>query len=179
MTDWSQIVQQHGPMVWRTAHRLVNNKTDAADCFQRAFVSALKLEGTQSVRNWPALLKRLATARALECLRQRRRESARRTALPEAAAIDRKTIGPLQAAQATELGQHLREALSDLDGQHAQVFCLACLEGFSYQEIAEQLGIKVNHVGVLLHRARSSLQGRLRAYGPAAAAPRSAPEVQP
>jgi RNA polymerase sigma-70 factor, ECF subfamily len=178
MTDWSQIVQQHGPMVWRTAHRLVNNETDASDCFQWAFVSALKLEGTQAVRNWPALLKRLVIARALECLRRQHRESNRRSALAEAAVIDRKTVGPLQAAQATELAQHLREALAELDGQQAQVFCLACLEGFSYQEIAEQLGVTVNHVGVLLHRARSSLQGRLRAYGPAAA-PRQAPEGQP
>src|SRR5262249_50765402 len=31
MTDWSQVVQQHGPMVWRTAHRLLNNEADAAD----------------------------------------------------------------------------------------------------------------------------------------------------
>ena len=179
MTDWSQIVQQHGPMVWRTAHRLVNNESDAADCFQRAFVSALKLEGTQTIRNWPALLKRLVIARALECLRQRYRESTRRSALPEEAVIDRKMIGPLQAAQTTELAQHLREALAELDGQQAQVFCLACLEGFSYQEIAEQLGVTVNHVGVLLYRARSSLQGRLRAFGPAAAVPRPALEGQP
>jgi RNA polymerase sigma-70 factor (ECF subfamily) len=179
MTDWTQIVQQHGPMVWRTAHRLVNNEADASDCFQRAFLSALELEGTQVIRNWPALLKRLVTARALECLRNRRRESTRRAALPEAAVIDRKRVGPLQAAQASELAEHLREVLAGLDSQQAQVFCLACLEGFSYQEIAEQLGVTVNHVGVLLHRARSSLQGRLQAHGPAPAPERFGREVQP
>jgi RNA polymerase sigma-70 factor, ECF subfamily len=166
-------------MVWRTAHRLLSNEADASDCFQRAFVSALKVEGTKAVRNWPALLRRLVTTRALECLRQRYRESARRTQLPEAAVFDRKTIGPLQAAQAAELGQHLREALAELESQQAQVFCLACLEGCSYQEIAEELGVTVNHVGVLLHRARSSLQERLRAYGPAAARSHSESEGQP
>jgi RNA polymerase sigma-70 factor (ECF subfamily) len=178
MTDWSQIVEQHGPMVWRTAHRLVNNETDASDCFQRAFVSALELESRQGVRNWPALLKRLVTARAMECLRQRRRESTRRAALPEALLIDRKSVDPLQATEARELAEHLREALAGLDGQQAQVFCLACLEDFSYREIAEQLGITVNHVGVLLHRARSSLQERLQAHGPAPAAKRFGREVQ-
>ena len=40
MTDWSQIVQEHGPLVWRTAYRLLNHEADAADCFQRTFVSA-------------------------------------------------------------------------------------------------------------------------------------------
>jgi RNA polymerase sigma-70 factor (ECF subfamily) len=50
------------------------------------------------------------------------------------------------------------------------VFVLACLEGASYQEIAEQLGLTVNHVGVLLNRARASLRDRLGVYGSAAAA---------
>jgi RNA polymerase sigma-70 factor (ECF subfamily) len=164
MTDWSQIVRQHGPMVWRTVHRLVNNEADASDCFQRVFISALGLKRTQPIRNWPALLRRPATARALDCLRRRRRESCRQDALPEAALVDCKRVGPLHAAQASELADHLREAVAALDVQQAQVFCLACLEGFTYQEIAEQLGVTVNHVGVLLHRARSSLQERLRAY---------------
>jgi RNA polymerase sigma-70 factor (ECF subfamily) len=178
MTDWSQVVQQHGPMVWRTAQRLVNNEADASDCFQRTFLAALELERTQPVRNWPALLKRLATARALECLRQRRREAGRRAALPEGSVADRREVGPVQAAEAGELAGHLREALAGLDAQQAQVFCLACLEGFSYQQIADQLGVTVNYVGVLLHRARSGLQQRLQAHGPAPAEARSKPEAQ-
>src|SRR5436305_299054 len=179
MTDWSQIVREHGPMVWRTAHRLVNNEADASDCFQRAFVSALELERTQTIRNWPALLRRLAAARAVECLRRRRREGDRRAVLAEGSVIDRKGAGPLRAAQAGELADSLREALAGLDDQQAQAFCLACLEGFSYQEIADQLGVTVNHVGVLLHRARSSLQERLRAYGPAPAAEHFGRDVRP
>src|SRR5438270_871168 len=74
MTDWSQIVQEHGPMVWRTARRLLDNDADAGDCFQRTFVSALEFARKEAVRNWAALLQRLVTARALECLRQRRRD---------------------------------------------------------------------------------------------------------
>jgi RNA polymerase sigma-70 factor (ECF subfamily) len=167
MTDWSQLVAQHGPLVWRTAYRLVSNSTDASDCFQRAFLAALELERTQAIRNWPALLRRLVTARALDCLRQRRRLSERSRELTEEAALDRKGVGPAQAAQARELAGHLSEALAELDSQQAQVFCLACLEGQSYQEIADGLGITVNHVGVLLHRARANLQQRLEAHAPA------------
>lgn len=179
MTDWSQIVRQHGPLVWRTAHRLVANEADAADCFQRTFLAALELTRRQPVRNWPALLKRLATARAVECLRRRRRDADRRTAMPQDSVIDRKTPGPPQAAQADELAGRLREALADLDAQQAQVFCLACLEDLRYQEIADQLGVTVNHVGVLLHRARANLQERLRADGFAPAAKRPRREGEP
>jgi RNA polymerase sigma-70 factor (ECF subfamily) len=166
MTDWSQIVQHHGPIVWRTAHRLLNNEADACDCFQRTFISALELERTEVIRNWPALLKRLATARALECFRRRRRESNRLTTLAVSSVIDRKGVGPLKAAEASELAEHLREALADLEDQQAQVFCLACLDELNYQEIADQLGVTVNHVGVLLNRARATLRERLQAHTP-------------
>src|SRR5438128_5345494 len=77
MTNWLQIVQEHGPLVWRTAYRLLNHGADAADCFQRTFVSALEVALVERVRHWPALLRRLATARALDQLRQRRREADR------------------------------------------------------------------------------------------------------
>jgi RNA polymerase sigma-70 factor, ECF subfamily len=166
MTDWSQVVQQHGPIVWRTAHRLLNSNADARDCFQRAFISALELERTEVIRNWPALLRRLATARALECVRRRRRESNRLTPLPECPVIDQRVVGPVEAAETSELAEHLREALGDLDARQAQIFCLACLDGLSYQEIADQLCVTVNHVGVLLNRARATLRERLQAHMP-------------
>jgi RNA polymerase sigma-70 factor (ECF subfamily) len=165
--DWSQIVHEHGPMVWRTVRRLVSNDADAADCFQRAFVSALELSAKETICTWPGLLKRLATARALDLLRQRHRQSTPTTALPEDSLVDRKLMGPLQAAERSELADHLRQALIELDVRQAQVFCLACLEECSYQEIAGQLGLTVNHVGVLLNRARAILRERLQAHQPA------------
>jgi RNA polymerase sigma-70 factor (ECF subfamily) len=178
MTDWSQIVQEHGPVVWRTAYRLLGNEADAADCFQRTFVSALELSRKEAVHNWPALLRRLATARALERLRQRHRDGGRLTGVPRACA-DRRTPGPAQAAAAAELEEDLRKALTGLDALQAEVFCLTCLEGFPYREVADHLGVTVNHVGVLLHRAKAFLRERLRAHDPAAEAEGSQREVQP
>ena len=160
-------------MVWRTAYRLLNHDSDAADCLQRAFASALEVARKQTIRNWPALLKRLATARALERLRQRRREANRRATLPEGGGADARAADPVQAAQAGELAETLREALADLHPRQSQVFCLSCLEGLSYQQIADQIGVSVNHVGVLLNRARTSLREWLKAYQPA---PRNASE---
>jgi RNA polymerase sigma-70 factor (ECF subfamily) len=164
MTDWPQLVQEHGPMVWRTTYRLLNNEADAADCFQRTFVAALELARTQTVRNWPAFLNRLATLRALECLRQKRRDARRHISLSEGAPADARAINPLQAAETGELAEHLRQALAELDQRQAQVFCLACLEDLSYRQIAAQLGLSVSHVGVLLNRARACLRNLLEAY---------------
>ena len=47
MTDWSQIVQQHGPLVWTTVYRLLRHDADAADCFHPSVAGQNKLgEGT-------------------------------------------------------------------------------------------------------------------------------------
>jgi RNA polymerase sigma-70 factor (ECF subfamily) len=167
VVDWSQVVQQHGPLVWRTVYRLLRHDADAADCFQRTFLSALVLSRTQTIRNWPGLLQRLGTARALESLRQRLRQAQRLRPLLAEVAVSSATPGPDQSAAVRELGDQLREALAWLDARQAQVFCLACLDGLSYAEIADQLGLTVSHVGVLLNRARVGLRERLRGHEPA------------
>ncbi len=167
MVDWSQIVEQHGPLVWTTVYRLLRHDADAADCFQRTFLSALVLSRSQTIRNWPGLLRRLGTARALEALRQRLRQARRLRPLLAEVAVPSGSPGPEQAAATGELSDHLREALAQLDARQAQVFCLACLDGQSYAEIAEQLGLSVSHVGVLLNRARLGLRRRLRGHAPA------------
>jgi RNA polymerase sigma-70 factor (ECF subfamily) len=120
----------------------------------------------ETVDNWSGLLKRLATARALDRLRQRRREVSRYTSMPEGFHPLEKAAGPSQVAEAAELIEHLRIALAGLKPRQAEVFCLACLEGLDYHKIAEQVGLTEDHVGVLLTRAKSSLRKRLGAHFP-------------
>ncbi len=170
MPDWAQIVELHGAMVWQTAWRLLNHEADAADCFQRTFISALELSRQEPIANWRPLLKRLATTRALDLLRQRTRRSNRHAALPDGGTADSRVTDPLQAAQNSELLDHLRESLAELESRQSQVFCLACLENLSYEDIAAQLGVTINHVGVLLSRAKATLRERLAAHRPLTAA---------
>jgi len=163
-TDWAALLRAHGPLVWRTAYRLLNNEADAADCFQRTFLGAVKLAATAPVRHWPAVLVRLSTARALEALRSRHRDRGRMTPLtedPPGGATD-----PLETAAAAELAEGLRAALATIDPRQAEAFCLVCLEGLTNQEAATQLGVTANHVGVLLHRARVALRERLQRFAP-------------
>jgi RNA polymerase sigma-70 factor (ECF subfamily) len=165
MTDWPAVVRDHGPLVWRTAYRLLADHADAADCFQRTFLAAVELAARQPVRCWPAVLRRLSTARALEQLRQRYRR-------PVALAAEPPTLAdPLDAASAGELADALRRALAALDPLQAQVICLVCLDGRSNADAAADLGLTANHVGVLLHRARQALRLQLAAFDPAAGAP--------
>jgi RNA polymerase sigma factor (sigma-70 family) len=172
MTDWSQIIAEYGPLVWRTAQRLLRHEADAADCFQRTFISAVELSEREAVRHWPALLRRLATARALEQLRQRSSERKRFAASEIGVGIDGRTDRrnplPELAVQSDELAELLREALTKIEARQAEVFCLVCLDECSYAEAAEQLAISQNYVGVLLNRAKASIRELLKSRDPAA-----------
>lgn len=165
MTDWPAVIRVHGPLVWRVAFRLLGRHADAADCFQRAFLAAVELDAAEPVRNWPAALRRLATARALEQLRSRYRER-RKYGPADADSPDLKAPGPAAAASGGELADALRVALAGIDPVQAEVFCLVALDGWTNRDAAEQLGITPNHAGVLLHRARAALRDRLRAFDP-------------
>src|SRR6185312_10944425 len=105
---------------------------DTADCFQRAFSSAV--EFSKPVMNWPGLLRRLATARALEELRSRKHSAARFAALPGSPSADDRAADPFEGATAGELADRLRHALVEIEPLQAELFCLACLEGQSYRD---------------------------------------------
>lgn len=161
---WDQLVEEYSSIVWRTVTRLVPEQTDAADCFQRTFISAWELSQKQSIRHWPGLLQRLATARALERRRELARNRLRHCELPSGGVIDRRATDPACDAEATELGERLRIALGEIAPREAEVFCLACLEGMTYRDIGLHMDVSVNYVGVLLNRARSQLRSRLTGF---------------
>ena len=159
--DWNTIVNENRQRVWRTAYRLLGNDAEAADCFQETFISALKVAQRQVVRNWPAMLHCLATTRALDRLRQRKRQKGRFETIPEWSAVNSNQPEPDQYAQAAELSDSLRQALTKLPEKQAQVFCLRFLDDLSYRQIAQQMDMKTDVVGVLLQRARAKLRDLL------------------
>ena len=159
MVNWEWVVQSEGAAVWRCARRIVGNDSDADECLQEAFLEALNLSRRQTVTNWRALLIRLATARSIDRLRRRVRFEQR--AAPDWNQLSHSDPTPPQIAQATELSQRLRAALVKIPPRQAKAFCLTCMEGWSYAEAAEHLGISANSVGVLVRRARVQLRQSL------------------
>ncbi|MHC4529392.1 MAG: RNA polymerase sigma factor, partial [Planctomycetota bacterium] len=156
--DWQLIVREHGPAVWRTAYRLLGNEADAADCFQETFVSALQVSRRQRVRDFSALLARIATSRAINRLRQRNRHRQRNCVRADPATVPASNPGPVRQAHEQDLKAKLREALGRLPEQEAEVVCLRYLNDMSYRQIGKAMGLKTGTAGVLLHRAKTKLQ---------------------
>jgi RNA polymerase sigma-70 factor (ECF subfamily) len=157
MIDWDDIIRCEGPAVWRTAYQLLRNRADADECFQETFLAALEVSKRQPVRNWPAMLQRIATNRAIDRVRKRIRRR-RQEEAADVAILEANTADAAQLAEAAELAEALRWAVERLPLRQAEVFWLHEFGEATNQQIAEQLGITANAVGVILHRARQKLQ---------------------
>lgn len=160
MIDWDGILARDGSAVWQTCWRILANRADAEECFQEAFVAAVELSRREPLTNPRALLQRLATARSIDRLRSRRRRLAKLEIVNDDRLDEEANLAvpPAARAEASELSAALREALAELPAKQAEVFVLHAIEGWSYQEIAERLTLTVDHVGVLIHRARAKLK---------------------
>lgn len=167
MTAWETIVSQHVEIVRRTVYRLVGNDADAWDCVQETFLEAVRIDRREPVRNWPALLRHVATARALDLLRARSRQRSRSSAEADPAEAISREPSPSGHAEANELAERLRAAVGQLPSRQAQVFCLSCFEQMTSEEIAERLGVSPTATRMLLSRARRRLRRLLEPFGDA------------
>jgi RNA polymerase sigma-70 factor (ECF subfamily) len=153
VTDWNQIVREHGALVFGTAWRILGHAADTEDVVQEVFLEVHRIRQSQPVRHWPALLRRVAACRALDRLRQRK------------AALSLEGLDPLDAgdgpeetAIGRELAERLRQAVAHLPEREASVFCLRYFEELSYQQIAETLHVSSGAVATALHKARAKLE---------------------
>ena len=153
LTSWENIVQEHGQMAFAAAWRVLGHAGDAEDAVQEALLDAFHLHRSQNVASWGALLRRLATCRALDVLRKRRPAEP----LSAAAAVSASSEPPAVAV-ASELAQRLREALLQLAPREAEVFSLRYFGELTNEEIADELKTTTGAVGVALHKARTRLK---------------------
>ncbi len=155
-TDWKLIVREHGPMVFRAAFRILGHAADTEDVVQDVFLHAHQYQKTRIVRHWPGLLRRLATCRALDRLRQRRN-----TVSLNGLDLFSPTAEPDAIAESNELADRLREAIAHLPEREGSVFCLRYFEDLANPQIAETLSITCPAVATALHKARVKLGAML------------------
>jgi RNA polymerase sigma-70 factor (ECF subfamily) len=156
VADWDRIVREHGPMVFATAWRILGHAADAEDVVQDVFLQVHQLHQAGPVRYWVGLLRRLATCRALDRLRQRRHPVSL-DSIPLASSGP----SPEAALLEKELAERLRQAIAQLPQREGAVFCMRYFEDLSYQQIAESLHIRSGAVAAALHKARAKLEAYL------------------
>jgi RNA polymerase sigma-70 factor (ECF subfamily) len=158
VTDWDKIVGRHGPGVFAAAWRILGHVADTEDVVQEVFLQAHQMQKAGPVLSWSGLLRRLATCRALDRLRQRRPTVPLDDLTPA-----RNGDGPEAIAMERELADRLRQALAHLPPREGEVFCLRYFDDLSYEQIADALGTTPGAVAVALHKARARLETLLQA----------------
>jgi RNA polymerase sigma-70 factor (ECF subfamily) len=169
--DWESIVQAHTPLAFDVAWRLLGHAADTEDAVQDALLDAFRLHARQPVNNWGALVRHLATRRAIDRLRKRREAPLVPLATFEVTAPASEQ--PEAVAAGRDLAERLRWAIAELPEREASVFSLRYFGEMANSEIAQTLGISEGAVGVALHKARARLKELLGLEASTSRRPRS------
>ncbi|HET6670357.1 MAG TPA: sigma-70 family RNA polymerase sigma factor [Pyrinomonadaceae bacterium] len=167
------LITERSGEVYGLLYRLTENSEEARDLtqetFLRAFQSIGQFRGDSDLKTW---IYRIAINQARNRWRwwRRRRRDATVSLDSENAHGNQPLIeslrsegdrSPEQETLAHERERALRRALRSLSLSYRETVILRDIEGFTYEEIAETLGINVGTVKSRLARGRQELRTRL------------------
>lgn len=159
---FKQWLVEHGGAVLRVARAYTYSADDCQDLAQEIFLqvwrSLPQFQGRASAATWAY---RVALNTALTWQRDQRRRQVRQQPIVDLQSLAACDGDSADEAAQRELVERLYAAIRELPKSDAALVLLY-LDGLTYREMAEVLGISENHVGVKLSRARQTLASRLK-----------------
>lgn len=157
---YATLVERHQPQILRLLERLVGCRDTAQDLAQEAFIAAFRgLKSFQQQSSFSTWLYRIACNKAASAARRRRPVPLAPTAEPAAESVDVSA-----GLEQDDRKRAVEQALAQLDERYRSVVVLADMEDATYESIAGILDIPVGTVRSRLHRARTELRERLKAF---------------
>ena len=172
ISAYDVLVRKYERQIFRIAQHITQNREDAEDVMQDAFLKAYeKLEQFQGNAKFYTWLVRIAVNESL--MRLRKRRTGRTVSMDEDIETEEGHVprdfadwapDPEQNYDNTELSEILRKTIQGLPRGFRVVFALRDIEGLSTEETAEALNLSVPAVKSRLLRARLQLRERLSRY---------------
>jgi RNA polymerase sigma-70 factor (ECF subfamily) len=164
--DLARIVE--APL-YRHVYRILGN-VDAEDVVQDALISAWRSIASFEGSSFRAWVFRIATNRAIDVVRARRRRGELPLEPPEDAEVEwaepvASTPDPVEIAGQGEALKVVEEALKAIPAEQGAALMLRDIEGFSYEEIAHITASEIGTVKSRIHRARVSVRNALVSRG--------------
>jgi RNA polymerase sigma-70 factor (ECF subfamily) len=165
------LVERHQRRAFALAVSLVRDESDAREIVQEAFIRVYRnLDGFEGGSSFFTWLYRIVTNLSIDLLRRPGRQAAdldeeRVTEKGDDASVPFLSTydgaDPADALRRREIGARLQVALDGLPPYHRAVVVLREIEGLSYEEMAQALGISKGTVMSRLFHARQKLQRAL------------------
>jgi len=172
ISAFEQLVKRYDRNVFRIAQHITQNREDAEDVVQDAFLKAYEnLAQFQENSKFYTWLVRIAVNESLMKLRRRRTDKT--VSLDQEIETEEDTMprevadwspNPEQLYKQGELKDILTKTINGLPASFRTVFVLRDVEGLSTEETAEALGLSIPAVKSRLLRARLQLRERLNKY---------------
>ena len=172
---WEEIVREHSARVYRLAYRLTGNTHDAEDLTQEVFVRVFRSLSSYTPGTFEGWLHRITTNLFLDMARRRQRIRFEGLGEDTAQRLRGDEPTPAQAFDERHLDGDIQAALKALAPEYRAAVVLCDIEGLSYEEIADTLGVKLGTVRSRIHRGRAQLRTALdhrRPRRPGIAAPK-------
>jgi RNA polymerase sigma-70 factor (ECF subfamily) len=163
------LVERHQRRAFVIALGLVRDENDAREIVQEAFLRVFRgldsFEGGSSFFTW---LYRIVTNLSIDLMRKPSRREVEpadpallddATDQPFLARID--GADPFDAVRRTEMRKRIEAALDELPDYHRGVILMREVEGMSYEEMAESMGVSKGTIMSRLFHARKKLQRAL------------------
>ena len=163
------VMRAHYERTFRLVYAIVRHEADARDICQEVWLTVWQqLPGFRGDAKFSTWLHPIATRRALDHLRKRRRWFDR--FLPFSTGDDTVESAPepvttddaRQQSEGNERTAQLKAALDALPPKHRAVLALREVQGLSYEEIAQATGIPTGTVMSRLYHARRLLAKKLK-----------------
>jgi RNA polymerase sigma-70 factor (ECF subfamily) len=167
-----RLVERHQRRAFALAVGLVRDENDAREIVQEAFVRVYRsLDGFEGSSTFYTWLYRIVTNLSIDMLRRPGRQTAdldeERFEAVEGGEVDfpwmsrYENSDPADGVRRREIAARLQAALDELPSYHRAVIVLREVDGLSYEEMAQSLGVSKGTVMSRLFHARQKLQRAL------------------
>jgi len=156
------LIQRHERPLFNAAYRITNNREDAQDALQYAYIKVhLKLGSFDQSRNFFNWIFKIVVNESLNLVERRRRHQGDSSAAEFVAAAS----DPEQDLAASERDAQVQRALMKIKPEYRVVLVLKHFSNMSYREIAEITDVPSKTVKSRLFSARQELRMLLQEVG--------------
>lgn len=145
--------------LFRLAVTMLNNRQEAEDTIQDVYLKLWNMrEELAEYKSVEALAVTMAKNLCLDKLRSYRNRKQDDCGLEHMKLSTAGRPDPAEILELSENMQFIHEIIRELPDQQRMIIHLRDIEQYTYEEIAEMTGLKINNIRVALSRARKSVR---------------------